>query len=460
MPTISSIFLVLSFVLAVLIGPQTRSWSWGPAMLALGISVLAALPPVWRKGRAQGDFGIISLALLTAGWFAWRAWISPVAEHGEADLLLLCAAIGAFVAIRGIVGDSRAERILIWGVALLLLANLVVIGMQVRDPGYSPIFRTRAGPRMISGFFAHYNETANYLIASSLLVGAAALVGRHWVPTRCLFGLLTLAGLAGVWLSNSRGGILGAAIGCGVLAAVLLVIGYRRKAKWFAPAVVTVPVIGGIAIAAFLFMGWESAQETRKVKDTSVNILLDNDCRLYFLGMAVSCIGEHPLAGGGSRSFGWECYQKWDARAQGFGGARPDLVHNEMVQAATDYGVIGAGLLVGLLGTLTIVCLIRVIFEKLPAPPDTRDAWRLGGTAALVGMLVQSSFSFVFHLLPGILLLGICLGMMSRAEGAASSAKAIGTRILVTLSALACLVPMFATGIKGSRVTGILWASK
>lgn len=95
---------------------------------------------------------------------------------GSSSALL---AIGAFVSVRGIMGDSRAERVLIWGIAMLRPANLVAIGIQVHDPGYSPIFRSsRAAPRMISGFFAHYNEAANYLIASSMLVGSGG-------PGRC-----------------------------------------------------------------------------------------------------------------------------------------------------------------------------------------------------------------------------------------------------------------------------------
>lgn len=186
-----------------------------------------------------------------------------------------------------------------------------------------------------------------------------------------LFGLLAAAGLAGVWFTTSRGGILGAAIGCILFASVLLlVIGYRRKARWFGPALITVPVIGGIAIAAFLFMGWETAQKSRTADDTSVSAVLDNDCRLYFLGMAMSCIGQHPLSGGGSRSFNWECFGYADAKANGdIITHRPDLVHNEFAQAATDYGLLGAGLLVAMLGSYLILCQLGIMFEGTPCRP-------------------------------------------------------------------------------------------
>lgn len=439
-------------MLAVVIGPQMRVWTWGPAMLALGVSVVAALPVFWRRGRWQADLGLLALAALATGWFAWRAWVSPVAEAGQADLLLLCAAVGSFTGIRAINGHAAAERVLYWGIALLLGASVWVVVRQVMDPSFTPVFGARAAENMVSGFFAHYNYAANYLIASSLLLGGAALFGRHAAATRVLWGLLAVAGLAGVYFTKSRGGILGAAAGCGVLAAVALIIAKRRSAKWFAPAVVAVPLVA-MGVAAFLIFGWEQ----RSGGDTAK--LLDNDIRLYLLGIALACIGLHPLAGGGSRSFSWECYRFFEPQAQRSGGARPEQVHNELMQAASDYGLVGGGLLIGLMGTLALAAILRIFFENRPRETDARDAWRVGALAALAGVLVQSCFSFVFHLIPGVILLGICLGMLSRAEPGPSGLRTLGTRILLTLAALGCALMLLPAGWKGARATRALWST-
>jgi tetratricopeptide (TPR) repeat protein len=457
-PAVTAIFLVAALVLAVVIGPQTRPWTWGPAMLALGFAVTAALPVFWRKGRLTADFGLVALGTVTAAWFAWRAWISPVAELGEADLLLLAGAVGSFISIRAIEGNPPAERILLWGVALLLLANVVVIGMQVADPDFTPVFRSRAAA-FPSGFYAQYNEAANYLIASSLLVAGAALFGRQGLPTRILWGLIAIAGLAAVYFTRSRGGILGAAVGGGVFAAAALAIAQRQKARWFAPALIAIPIIG-VAIGGFLLTGWEDSQELRRA-GSGIDGMWDNNCRLYFLGVALSCIGLHPLAGGGSRSFSWESFRFADKTLQGDIATHiPEQVHNEWLQSATDYGIIGAGLLTGLLGTLAIVAVIRILFAGPSREAGAGDAWRLGGLAALAGMFVQSCFSFVFHLLPGILLLGICLGQLSRAPATpATTPKRVGSQVLLSLAALACAALLLPTGWKGTRVTRILWPS-
>jgi len=455
MPAISSFFLVLSLALAVVLGPQTRAWSWGPALAALCIALFAAFPVIWKRGKTQADFLTVALGILVVGWFGWRAWTSPVAELGQADLLLVCGAVGFFVCIRSIAGHSTAERILAWGVALILLASVVVVAMQVADPAYSPVFRARSAERMISGFYAHYNEAANYFIASSLLVGAAALLGRHAPATRLLFGVIALAGLACVWLTHSRGGIFGAAIGGGVFAAMALVVAKRRKSRWFAPAVIAIPIVI-LALGAFWIIGWQNAQQVRQA-GSGIKNLLDNDIRLYLLGMAVSCVSLHPLLGGGSRSFSWECYGFFGSNLKSYSAIRPDMVHNELMQSATDYGLIGAGLLLGLLGTLLLVVVLNTLFEESPQDRDSRDAWRVGALSALAGMLVQSCFSFVFHLMPGILLLGICLGQMSRATGQNNNKKNQATRILLSLVAAACAVLLLPAAWKGCQVTRILW---
>jgi O-antigen ligase len=411
MPIVSSIFFVAALVLAVVIGPQTRAWTWGPALLALGISVSAALPVFWRKDRPTLGLGLSAFCTLVAAWFGWRAWASPVPELGLADLLLLAGCVGTFLSIRAIEGNAVAERILIWGIALLLLANIGVVAKQVLEPGYAPVFRSRAGG-FPTGFFAHYNEAANYLIASSLLVAAAAWFGRHATATRVFFGLIAIAGLAAVYFTRSRGGILGAAIGSGVFVAIAMAIGKRQRARWFGLALIAIPVVA-FAIAAFVFNGWQDSQHLR-LAGSSIAQLLDNNCRLYYLGVALSCIGLHPLFGGGGRSFSWENFKFANAPLQGdMATHQAEQVHNELLQAATDYGIIGAGLLIGLVGSLVVISLVRVLVPKDSKEFQVGDAWRLGGMAALAGMFVQSCFSFDFHLFPGVLLLGICLGQLS-----------------------------------------------
>ena len=458
MPAISSVFLVIALVLAVVVGPPTRPWTWGPAMLALGISVSAALPGFWKKSRLTADFGMLVYGSLVAGWFAWRACNSPVAELGMADLMLLAGVVGSFTSIRAIEGNTVAERILIWGIALLLAANVVVVGKQVIDPSFTPVFSSRAAG-FPSGFYAQYNEAANYLIASSLLVAAAALFGRDGTVPRIILGLIALGGLAAVYFTRSRGGILGAAVGGGVFVTAALMVGQRQKARWFAPALIAIPVFG-LAIGGFLYNGWLASQELRNVT-SGISEIMDNNSRLFLLGTAVSCIGLHPLVGGGSRSYSWESFGFFEGKLQGDTITHlPEQVHNELVQAATDYGLIGAALLMGLLGALVVAAVVRILFSETSGDRDPSDVWRLGGLAALAGMFVQSCFSFVFHLFPGVVLLGICLGAIFRpAAKRGRPPQGGGSKVILSVAAVACVILLVPWGWKGSQVTGALWSS-
>lgn len=456
LPLLSSLFLALSLVLAVLMGPQTRAWSWGPALGAMLLSLAAALPVIWRSGPIRFDRGVLVIGGMAAAWFAWRAWVSPVGEFGQSDLLLLSAAVSTFIATRAISRNRVAESLLDWGMALLLLASIVVAGMQVADPSYSPIFSQRADDAMVSGFYAHYNEAANYFIAASLLAGGVALFGTQCRTTRVLFALIAIGGIACVWFTRSRGGILGATVGCATLAMMALIIGKRRSSKWFAPVLIAIPLIG-IAVAFYWLVGWEEAQRFRSGGRAGFDAIFDNTCRLYFYGIALSCIGLHPLLGGGSWSFSWECFRFWDNSVQGAGGARPELVHNELLQTATDYGIIGALLLIALLGALSFAAIIRTLFDNDPHTKDHRWAWRAGGLAALVGMLVQSSFSFVFHHMPGVILLGICLGQLAYPGQNQRSSESLAGKSFLSLTALACIAFTLPLAWLGIRVTKELW---
>ncbi len=456
MAVVSAVFMVLSLGLAVTLGPQTRPWTWGPSLIALGVAAAAGLPVVLRSRRLT-DQAFLWGGAAVAGWFAWRAWFSPVAELAIADLLLLGAAVGSFLAVRVMAESAAATKVFFWGLAVLTTGQLAMMGVQLAAPEFNPIYGAR--PVIFStGFYAHYNEAANFLICSCSLLAAAALVGDHGRATRAFWLLVALACLPAIFVSGSRGGVLAAAIAALCFLILLLVIGKRRKAKWFAPLAIAIPLVL-IAACGFLFYGWQHAQQLRN-DDTGISRLMDNSIRLYLMGIAMSCIQAHPWAGGGSRSFSWECYQYWTVQDNGWDARRPELVHNELLQAFTDYGITGGGLLILLLVSLLIAGLVKLLLADGKGRPAQADVFYLGGMAGLVGMFIQSSFSFVFHLLPGIMLLGICLGLLAIPGSVPQKAGKTGllaAKGLLAGVSMLLAVAMISTGIKGSRVLATLW---
>lgn len=456
MNVIAALLLVVSVWLAVLLGPDLSMWRWGASLLVLGLAMVAAVPGCWVRVTRGGGRGLVALGVATAGWFAWRAWASPVAEFGLADGLLVAGVAGCFLVVRTIQERVHAERVFVWGIALLVLASVVVLARQVADPGFSPGFVGRFP--FPSGFFGHYNDGANFLIGSACLTGGMALVGRYSKGERLTWGLIAIAGLVAVWFTRSRGGIAAAGVALAVFAIMAMIVGRRQGVRWFAAGVVALPVIGLLA-AGFVVKGWTEAQAARN-QSGAIESMMDNEIRLHMIDIAASCVGLHPWQGGGSRSFSWECNRFWETDSHGLGGNRPEQVHNEIMQAAADYGIIGAGLLVLLVGGIVVMAVIRSLFAEPAGARSNVDAWRLGGVAGLAGMLIQSNFSFVFHLLPGALMLGLCLGGAAHPGEAmkTSGARATGSAVLASALALACAALLVSLGWMGVRVTAVMCA--
>ena len=259
---------------------------------------------------------------------------------------------------------------------MILLASVVVIGKQIADPTFSPIFPNEL-PKPPAGFFAHYSYGASFLIPVSLLVAAVAIHSKeHWVP-KIILGSIALAGMVAVYFTNSRGGFIGIGTGFVTLCALSILSGHRQDKKWFGPAVILFPLIL-IALALFFLGGLSAIQESR-FSHGGMTGMLDNTIRLYLLEIAVSCFAAHPLFGGGSRSFSWECFRYWDTQAMGGGSARPEHVHNELIQTVCEYGAVGAGLLVIFLVGVVIVAISRVASRAPGLRATFSDSWRIGG---------------------------------------------------------------------------------
>lgn len=458
MATVSSIFWVLGFILSVVIAPQLRIWTWGPTMLCFGLAAATALPVLWKERSSKMDLCVLIAGFLLAAWITTRAIVSPVAELLQSDALLLAMAVATFISFRAISTRPAAERITILGIALLLAASLWMIARQIGDPTFSLVF-PNSEPKRPAGFFAHYSYGASFLIAVSLLLGAVAIhSGKHAV-LRIVLGILSVLGMVAVYYTKSRGGLIGMGAGFMTLLFLCILAGKQSGKKWFVPAIIAFPFLL-IAGGVFFLNSLSEVQETRS-GDSDLTGLLDNHIRLYLVSIALSCIAIHPFFGGGSRSFSWECFQFWDTEAMGKGGAKPEHVHNELLQTATDYGILGAGLLIVLIVMIFVSAAFRITSVHTPVSARFRNHWRIGGLAGFIGLFAQSNFEGIFRIPPGAILLALCLSAaclpVSREH--TKSRSAWFSTGLISLSGIAAAIALALFGWKGSLVSRVLWAS-
>jgi tetratricopeptide (TPR) repeat protein len=398
----AAVLLLAALVASAVLAPQLAFWPSAPALLLLAVAMLFLLP---ARGSALPRPVMVS-GLLLAAWLGGRAATSPVAEFAFADLSLMAACLAGFFLTRRLLATSGAIELLFGGLGLFVLINWIPMLLQARDPAFAPVL-PRGTESFPSGFFSYYGDCASFLLGVALLSGGLAWDAGRSKLFRVFLTAVAVAAAAGVVFTKSRGGIAGLGAGALVLLFVAPWLTARKGSSRFAAFVLAVPVllVGGFVL---LGGGMDEAQKARGY-DAGSAALLDNSARLMWAGIAVSCIATHPVEGGGSRSFSWESLQFWDARAAGFSPAKPEFVHNELIQITTDYGVIGLLLLVVFLGS-AVVCAIVGRWSGPSA--KARTAVFVGGLAALTGLLVHGSLHFVFHLPPTALLLGVTLAFL------------------------------------------------
>lgn len=381
-------------------------------LFAIGMDPYSCGIPLCLIGAAvifscyRGDFSwakswMSFIVFLTVGYFAYRMSQSSVQDFGRSDGLLLAGVIAAYWwTMSQKLPSLKWVVFLLWG---LLIANIAVAAVQAYvDVHFYPIYGERAALAYPSGLYLQYNHFANFMLGIGLLSFGLALDGERKRMVRIVALLMFGLAVYGVVLSNSRGAVFG--LGAGTVVAFLgwLMSLWRRKVSWAGMALVVAVVLSPLLMAAVWHLG-ETAVARRGMAE---------GCRLELAGMALDMIVEKPLWGGGSRSFFFDSLTKWDPKELYLGAVEVQYVHNEYLQAAVDYGLVGAGLL------LVIFCATffrGVAFLTMSQKNDGGDTgYVIGSIAALVAMGVQAFFSFVYHVLPDLMLMSMCIALIIR----------------------------------------------
>ncbi len=455
MSFLSGLLVTLAMVFAVIFGGQTRDLTWGPGMLALGASLLAALAGGAGSLRGRGVWVPLGFVVLACAWIWWRCWHSPVAEFARADALLAAAMLSGLLWVL-LQRSGGGVRVLMAGLSLLTITNLAICLIQLRDPAFSVLFASR--PAVFpSGWFGHYNHLADFSAAAAGLLAARSFMAGDRLAERLLQGLGALAGVVCVLLSNSRGGLLATAAMLAVLVVCAFLVAWRDKSPRKVPlglAALAMPVLLGAAILFFL----QQFQEKRGA-GVELQTVADNSGRLTFLEVAWDAVRSEPLTGGGSRSFGWRKYEFWNPSNATGGKRDDDFVHNELMQVAVDYGWIGAGLVAAAVFLVIVYGLAGLLLRDEKA--RNVDAMACGGLAALAGTLLHSNLSFVTHTLPGALYLGVAMGfVLPRAEDRNGEGRAAGFpagRIAAGTAALLLGIGLCWQGLQASRAFRTMW---
>ena len=449
MRSLSVILLLLAFALALVFGAQAESWSWGPALLALSAAVAAGLAGAPARGRGL----LVGVPLVVAAaWILLRCFQSPVLEFARSDALLVLSLLAVAWVVSGLEPGGGRMRWLHFGLALTVLGNLVVAAVQVANPEFTWPYAARPTDKP-TGFFGHYNYFANYVGTAGLLLLGRALLSRDPAALRVGYGALFAGAAVMIWQAESRGGLLTLGIGGFVGVVGCGLVAWRRKSRWLPALVIVAPLL--LVASGLLGMDVLRGVQERRFTQGDLVDMVDNTSRLEWMDLALRVSQDHPLLGGGSRSYSWERNHHWDPEDFGPGIDNERFVHNELLQLATDYGWLGA-----LLVLLALFALCWSPFSGLVLGAREgregrdSDALNVGVLAASVATLAQANVSFVFHLLPGVLMLGLLFGLaLAGRQAGGVAARAWPRRVAGAL----VLVPLAGFGWNASRALHQLW---
>lgn len=452
MKSISAICLVLAIWLALLFGAQTAAWSWGPALLALGFAVLFGMFERPHGGRAPVLWASL---LMGGGWFIYRCFTSPVVDFARADGMLVVALLAAAWLASGLDLAGRELRILFVGLAVSVIANVVMGAIQLGSPDFMWPYAYRPSPKP-TGFFGHYNYFSNYVLGAGFLLLGRALFSRDIKWQRLVYGGAFLGAAAIVPLSGSRGGVLALGTGVTLMMVVAGILAWRKRSRLLPLIALGIPLL----LIVSGFAGWRvlgEIQTSRKLGNNVVGVF-ENDARLQWIDLALKVAGDHPVSGGGSRAYSWMRNQKWVFSESGYGRENEPFVHNELVQVAADYGWLGVGLVLVSLLLLVGIGMIG-LFVGSPNRDEERicDPVHAGVVAAAGALLIQANFSFVYHMLPSVLLLGLCFGLAAATRGRKAETLGMVPMIRRTVVGVLIALPLLWLGFGATRALDRLW---
>lgn len=390
-----------------------------PAGVILGILALFYAVKSFRSPPPSPLSPLLQTGVCVAIlYFGIRASISPVTTLALSDLLLILPASCLYLAALHAPTPRESLRLRSSMLGAILLVFFLHLGsgiLQLKgQPGYSPGLWLMGAKRVSSvptGMYGYYGGFANYLfIAGLICLSLACFTYQSRLRRLLLLGLSILAG-ALVVLSTSRSAALGLFVGLfvwGIFSFFLLIkrqnaLSTPIKSLFFFLALGAIPTLFYLVKSVFLSRG-----------TLGIDALSASGVRPQFLSSALEQWLNAPFFGEGSRSFSYQCFLHWSPNiAMGQNG--PVFVHNEYLQALTDYGLIGLLCVLFLLGIHLFLGMSKILFyarqaslRELSKEARYSLALCLAGVTGMMGTMTHLLFDFRAHTLPNLLLLIVC----------------------------------------------------
>lgn len=311
---------------------------------------------------------------------------APVEYAARQELIRILVYGVLFFAILDNLNRQETTQWLAFALILLgtLLSLYAVYQFLTNSPYVWHFVKPAQYMRRGSGTYICPNHLAGFLEMILPVSLAFTLIGRFAHTTKVFLGYASLAILAGIGVSLSRGGWLATGLSLVLFFALLL---WYRKSRL--PAMIFFVVIVG---AAGYFL-----TQTMTSKKRIDSFFYDgnfHDIRLRLWKPAYDIWQQHFWFGGGPAQFDWHFRLHRPPDIQ----MRPMWAHNDYLNAAADWGLVGMVIIGTALGLLFYGVLKTWKFvhrsNDINTKPSNRAAFVFGATVGLVAILLHSFVDF------------------------------------------------------------------
>lgn len=406
----SALLLVIILATGPIVLGGARTWILLPIYAAVGLLLVLQALRLWldQPGPKQrfGD-AIDFLVALFVGYAFVRYWGSEVGIAARIEIFNISMyAVVFWVCRYGLL--SRNHQLLIVGSMILVASGITIFAYFLwRFPEWRPYgeeLHLHYYPRLC-GTYGCPNHYGYYAAVGAAAAAAVLFFSRaSWVwRIACLYLMLLM--MSGVLFSLSRGSWIALAAAGFALAIFAVRSGTVR---WFWPVGgFALILIAGVLVvqrspllwqrvemAVRYFEGIEGRQDKRDIT-TYVRIQLARDSAKIF--------NDYPVWGTGPASFDLvhQRYQDYDYSTQAI------YTHNDYLNSLTDYGLVGAGIIL-----LFILLVSWRLLNFSPAMSGPGDLVVLGTAwAAWAAILLHSVVDFNMHIPGNALVVFALIGM-------------------------------------------------
>lgn len=438
--------------------PLGSNRTWAIGLLLLGaVALFVGAAWAWRHAVSEAQARLVrfrwplgllgGMVLLT--WLqvlpmplAWVAVLSPMAAQAQAQLANGWATVSLDPFQTRIMGTlavtywlvfavtlltvntaerlQRLAQLLVWSAVLQVVFGAILFSLQAEYRiFYSPVSHTR-----MIGSYVYHNALAGYL-CMCLAMGIGLMLARlgtekvrypHWraralavvqfmLSNKMHLRLMLIVMVIGLVLTRSR-------MGNTAFFSAMLVVGSLALllARKTAPRTV-VMLIASLIIVDVLVVGTAVGLEKVVDRIQQTELMVDDggkaesvEARTQAARASLPIVVDYPLFGTGGGSY-YNIFLSY--RPARYGYAYLDHTHNDFVEVATDYGLLGLGLM-GSLVALTLVTVLRVLAKRRSSVP-----WGIafGVAMAIVGLLIHSTVDFNLQIPANALTIVVVLAM-------------------------------------------------